>query len=95
MEVTIAPFDDVEIRRVTIVNETDRNRIIDLTSYGEVVLAPALEDERHPAFSKLFVGSRFLEHEKALLFERRLSMVELTRSSCLFVADSGRESARA
>ncbi|WP_112322260.1 GH36-type glycosyl hydrolase domain-containing protein [Oceanibium sediminis] len=71
MDVTIAPFDDVEIRRVTLVNEGDEDRTLDLTNYAEVVLAPPLDDERHPAFSKLFVHSTFLEDENALLFTRR------------------------
>lgn len=71
MDVTIAPFDDVEIRRVTMVNESDRDRTINLTSYAEIVLSPPLDDERHPAFSKLFVQSSYLEKEQALLFERR------------------------
>lgn len=71
MDVMVHPLDDVEIRRVTILNESDRTRTIDLTSYGEVVLAPPLDDERHPAFSKLFVKSSYLEDKQALLFERR------------------------
>ena len=71
MEVAVAPADDIEIRRVTVVNESDRARTISLTSYGEVVLAPPLDDERHPAFSKLFVGSEYLAGRGGLLFTRR------------------------
>ncbi|WP_223423882.1 GH36-type glycosyl hydrolase domain-containing protein [Tateyamaria pelophila] len=71
MDVTVTPFDDMEIRRVTIVNESDQKRTIDLTTYAEVVLAPPQEDERHPAFSKLFVKSSYLQDRQALLFERR------------------------
>ncbi|WP_246248975.1 GH36-type glycosyl hydrolase domain-containing protein [Chelativorans alearense] len=71
MEVGVAHDDDVEIRRISIVNESDAERRLRLVSYGEVVLAPALEDERHPAFSKLFVGSEYLPSLKALVFTRR------------------------
>ena len=71
MDVTIAPEDDVEIRRLTLVNETEHDRTIDVTSYAEVVLAPPLEDERHPAFSKLFVHSSYLPEDQALIFTRR------------------------
>ena len=70
-ELTVAPFDNVEIRRITLTNEGDTDRIINVTTYGEVVLEPALDEERHPAFSKLFVGSWFLPEHNALLFERR------------------------
>jgi cyclic beta-1,2-glucan synthetase len=71
MEVGVAPGDDVEIRRITVVNESDRPRTVRLTSYGEIVLAPPLDDERHPAFSKLFVGSEHVAQLNGLLFTRR------------------------
>ncbi len=77
MELTVAPFADVEIRRLTLTNETDRARTIELTSYAEIVLAPPLDDERHPAFSKLFVSGEFLASERALLFERRARRPEM------------------
>lgn len=71
MDITVAPHDDVEIRRVTLVNEGEVDRMIDLTTYAEIALAPTLEDERHPAFSKLFVHSSYLPDEQALVFTRR------------------------
>ena len=61
----------VEIRRVNILNESDRPRHLKLTSYGEVVLAPQSVDRRHPAFNKLFIESEYLPKENALLFQRR------------------------
>jgi len=71
MEVAVAPGDDVEIRRITMVNESDRTRRLRLTTYAEVVLAPPRDHERHPAFSKLFVGSEYIEALSGLLFTRR------------------------
>jgi cyclic beta-1,2-glucan synthetase len=71
MEVGVAPGDDVEIRKLTVVNDSGRARRLLLTSYAEVVLAPPLEDERHPAFSKLFVHSEFIPALDALAFVRR------------------------
>lgn len=70
-ETTVAPGDDIEIRRITVTNESDRPRELEFTSYGEVVLAPPQDDERHPAFSKLFIESTFLADRDGLLFERR------------------------
>ena len=71
LEIAITPGDDVEIRRVTLFNAGGRTRVIDLTSYAEVVLAPAAAHERHPAFSKLFVRSERLEALGALVYTRR------------------------
>lgn len=71
MTVSIPHGDDVEIRRIMVVNETDRARIVDFTSYAEVVLAPSADAARHPAFSKLFVGSEMLPAGDGLLFSRR------------------------
>src|SRR5690606_26586575 len=71
LEVGVAAADDLEIRRLTLVNESDEPRTLRITSYAEVVLARPLDDERHPAFSKLFVESEWLPELHALQFTRR------------------------
>jgi cyclic beta-1,2-glucan synthetase len=64
-------MDGVEIRRVNILNNSDRPRRLKLTSYSEVVLAAQAADRRHPALNKLFIESEYLPHQNALLFQRR------------------------
>jgi len=71
MEASVSPADDADIREISVTNESDRPRRIEFTSYAEVVLAPPLDDERHPAFSKLFVESEYLGPLRGLLFTRR------------------------
>lgn len=71
LEITVAEADDVEIRRVSLINDGPHPREIDLTSHAEVVLAPFAAHERHPAFSKLFVHSEHLPDLGALMFTRR------------------------
>ncbi|AMK22921.1 MULTISPECIES: GH36-type glycosyl hydrolase domain-containing protein [Sphingomonadaceae] len=71
MVVGIPHGDDLEVRRITVVNESDRPRTLDFTSYAEVMLAPPLDAARHPVFSKLFVGSELLPGTNGLLFTRR------------------------
>lgn len=71
MEVSVSPADDADIREISVTNESDRPRRLGFTSYAEVVLAPPLDDERHPAFSKLFVESDYLGPQRGLLFTRR------------------------
>ena len=69
--VCVAPDADVEIRSLTLTNESDQRQRLETTSYAEVVLGDAAEDRRHPAFSKLFVESEHLPELDALLFHRR------------------------
>ena len=39
-EISVSPEDDVELRRITLTNHSNAARVIELTSYAEVVLAP-------------------------------------------------------
>ncbi len=71
LEVTVAPDDDVEIRRLTVINHDSRPRRLRLVSYAEIVLGAPEADERHPAFNNLFVESEYLPEWSALLFHRR------------------------
>jgi cyclic beta-1,2-glucan synthetase len=57
MQVTVPPYDDAEIRLVSLTNQAGRPRELTVATYGEVVLAPQASDRRHPAFNKLFIES--------------------------------------
>jgi cellobiose phosphorylase len=70
-EIIVSPEDDIELRRLHISNRGTERRTLELTSYAEVVLAPALSDALHPAFSKLFVQTELLEPLQAILCTRR------------------------
>ncbi len=70
-EVSVSPEDDIELRRVSITNRSDRFRTIEVTSYAEVVLAPAGQDLSHPAFSNLFVQTELVRSRQAILCTRR------------------------
>lgn len=61
--VLVSAEDDGELRRVTLTNTGDTAREVEVTSYGELVLAPDAADAAHPAFSKLFVET---EHHPTL-----------------------------
>jgi len=70
-EIAVSPEDDVELRRVTLTNRARKRRVIEITSYAEVVLASAAADALHPAFSNLFVQTEVLEERRAILCTRR------------------------
>ncbi|MFC4259666.1 GH36-type glycosyl hydrolase domain-containing protein [Marinobacter lacisalsi] len=70
-EISVSPEDDVEIRRVTLTNQSSRNRHIEVTSFAEVVLAPLNADLAHRSFSNLFVQTEILAGQRAILCTRR------------------------
>ena len=71
LEVIVSTVDDAELRQLTVTNNGNRDREIDITSYAEVVLAPQSADEAHTAFSNLFVETEFIPELGALLATRR------------------------
>jgi len=70
-EISVSPEDDVELRRITITNRSLVSRVIELTSYAEVVLALPATDAAHPAFSNLFVQTELAPKFPAILCTRR------------------------
>ena len=85
-EIAVVPNDSAEVRRVTLINESDETRELELTSYGEVVLALPGADRQHPAFSNLFVETEWHEwctahyrHAPAAVRDRRSAVVRPRR----------------
>ncbi|HEX7671160.1 MAG TPA: glucoamylase family protein, partial [Polyangiaceae bacterium] len=71
VDVTVAAADDVEVRQITLHNETDRPRRLVVTSACEPVLLPMEQATGHPAFTRLFLESEFVAELDALVFTRR------------------------
>ncbi|HSM51699.1 MAG TPA: glucoamylase family protein, partial [Thermoanaerobaculia bacterium] len=71
LEVAVSPGDDAEVRRVSLTNQSDRPREIELTSYVELGLGSVAEDVANPAFGKLFVETEWIPESTALLARRR------------------------
>jgi cyclic beta-1,2-glucan synthetase len=71
LQVLVSSEDDIEVRRVSLTNHARTAHEIELTSYAEVVLAPAAADAAHPAFSKMFVQTYFAAEHGTLLATRR------------------------
>jgi len=71
VDVAVAPADDVELRQVTLHNETDQPRRLTVTSAGEPVLLALADAATHPAFARLFLESEHVAELEALVFTRR------------------------
>lgn len=70
-EIIVSPEDNVEVRRISLTNNSKRVREFDVTSFMETVLAKPEDDAAHPAFSNLFIQTEFVPEESALLATRR------------------------
>jgi len=78
MEIAVSPEDDIELRRVRITNSSPARRVIDVTTYAEVVLALPAADALHPAFGNLFVQTEILRERQTILCTRRPRSAEET-----------------
>jgi cyclic beta-1,2-glucan synthetase len=70
-EIIVSPEDDIEVRRIHLVNHSKTVRTVELTSYSEVVLALPVSDDAHPAFSNLFVQTEINSLQNSILCTRR------------------------
>lgn len=70
-QVIVAPEDNLELRQVAVTNDSFREKIVEITTYMEPVLATLAEDSAHPAFSNLFLQTEFLASKQSLLSRRR------------------------
>src|SRR5207244_1492129 len=71
LQVSVSSEDDVEVRRLSIINRGSLPREIEVTSYAEIVLALPEDDFAHPTFGKLFIETEFDAQSAGLLFSRR------------------------
>src|SRR5260221_13666106 len=69
MQIAVTADDEVEIRQIPLINHSNQERHLSLSSYAEVLLAT--QDEQHPAFNKMFIQSEYIADRNMLLFHHR------------------------
>ncbi len=89
--ITVVPGDSAEVRCVTLTNRGRSARDIELTSYGEVVMALAASDRAHPAFSNLFVETEWHAWCSTITAQRRPRSPDEPTLWCVHVVDAGRD----
>jgi cyclic beta-1,2-glucan synthetase len=70
-EIVVSPEDNVEIRCLSLTNQTMRNRDLEVTSYVEIALAEHKADLVHPVFSKMFIETEAVPECQGLIAHRR------------------------
>src|SRR5690606_32839319 len=71
MEVIVSSESDGEGRRLDIINTSARDRMIEVTSYAELVLTDTDTDAAHPAFAKMFVETQIADDGTTIYAKRR------------------------
>ncbi|OPF58703.1 glycosyl transferase [Clostridium baratii] len=71
LEVVLSLEDDVDIRKLTLKNNGDKEEVLEITSYMETTLTSFEGDAAHPSFSNLFIQTEFDEESETLLSKRR------------------------
>jgi cyclic beta-1,2-glucan synthetase len=90
-EMVAVPADAAEVRRVTVTNNSPQVREIELTSYGEIVLAPPDSDRAHPAFANLFIETEYHDWCTAVTAIRRPRSATEKPLWCVHVVATGSE----
>ncbi len=70
-EITVSSEDDAEIRKISLTNTGSEDKILEITSYCEVTLAPFNSDIVHPAFGNLFISTEFIQDHECIIANRR------------------------
>ncbi|WP_433849042.1 GH36-type glycosyl hydrolase domain-containing protein [Brucella pseudogrignonensis] len=71
VEVIVSSQSDGEGRRLDIINTSARDRVIEVTSYSELVLTDSDSDAAHPAFAKMFVETEIADNGSTIYAKRR------------------------
>ncbi len=86
-EIAVVPEDSAEVRRVTLTNNSNQPRELELTSYGEIVLASPDMERAHPAFANLFVETQYHDWCTAITATRRPRSSKERELWCVHVVD--------
>ena len=87
--VLVSPEDDTELRTITLRNLSDAEMTLEVISCFEAVLTDPRADEAHPAFSNLFVKTRWHPQWRALLLSRKARLQgDPAMAVAHFLADS-------
>lgn len=71
LECLVVSERDGEGRRIQLTNTTNQDRLIEVTSYGELALATIEADCAHPVFSRMFIETEIADLNQTIFAKRR------------------------
>ena len=70
-EIVVSKNYHAEIRKVTFKNESDIDKILELTSYTEPILSENMDDVSHKVFNSMFIKTDFDSNTSTLIAKRK------------------------
>ena len=71
MEWHVSPESDAAVRRITLANASGKDHELTVSTYAELVLGKAADDQAHPVFSKMFVHTEHVPELDAVVATKR------------------------
>lgn len=78
-EITVVKDHNAEIRKVTFMNYTNEDVLLEITSYGEIIMCRNEEDIAHRTFNSIKIESELDEKTSSLIFTRKSATKENTK----------------
>ena len=82
-EIVVSSSHFSEIRKITFKNESDEDRVLELTTYTEPILSENMNDVSHKAFNNMFISTYF-DNKSNSLIARRRNKTSLNANSYMF-----------
>ena len=70
-EIVVSRNHHAEIRKITFKNETDQDKILELTSFTEPILSENMDDVSHKVFNSMFIKTEFDASSNSLIAKRK------------------------
>ena len=78
-ELCVVKDKNAEIRKISFENQTSKNVVLELTSYGEVIMCQNDRDIAHRSFNSMTIFSEFDEQTSTLIFTRKSRHIKDTK----------------
>lgn len=70
-EIVVVKDHHAEVRKITLKNNSDQDKILELTTYTEVILSENMDDVSHRVFNSMFVSSEYDKDSNSLIMKRK------------------------
>lgn len=78
-EICVVKDENIEIRKIAFENLTSKDIVLELTSYGEVIMCQNDRDIAHRSFNSMTIFSEFDESTSTLIFSRKSRHIQDTK----------------